>query len=309
MSDQPWVYLNGEFVPASEASVAIYDAGIVIGTTITDLARTFGHRIFRLEDHVDRLYRSCRYARIEPPVPREETLKVSLELVRRNAELIPEEQDLAVVWFITPGEFRVYAGSAGAPGELEPTFCIHTFPLPFQFWRDYYTEGVHVVTPSIRHIPPQCLDPKIKHRSRMHWWLADQEAHLVDPKAVALCLDLDGNVTETGGANFLIVRDGTVVQAGPRNILPGISQRTVQELCGELGVPYEVRNFQVYDVMQADEAFLASTPYCLAPVTRINGVPIGDRRPGGPIFRRLMEAWSERVGLDIVRQIMTVSTE
>jgi len=309
MSDQPWVYLNGEFVPASEASVAIYDAGIVIGTTITDLARTFGHRIFRLEDHVDRLYRSCKYARIEPPVPREETLKVSLELVRRNAELIPEEQDLAVVWFITPGEFRMYAGSAGAPRELEPTFCIHTFPLPFQLWRHYYTEGVHVVTPSIRHIPPQCLDPKIKHRSRIHWWLADQEAHLVDPKAVALCLDLDGNVTETGGANFLIVRDGTVVQGDPRNILPGISQRTVREFCRELGIPYEIRNFQVYDVMQANEAFLASTPYCLAPVTRINGVPIRDRRPGGPIFRRLMEAWGERVGLDIVRQIMTVSTE
>ena len=106
---------------------------------------------------------------------------------------------------------------------MEPTYCIHTFPLPFSFWKHYFHEGAHVVTPSIRHIPPQSIDPKIKCRSRMHWWLADQETHLVDPKAVSLCLDLNGNITETSGSNFLILQNGVLLTPSSRNILPGVS--------------------------------------------------------------------------------------
>lgn len=306
---QPMAFLGGRMIPAAEAKIAVFDAGVVMGATVTDLARTFRHEIFRLDDHVRRLFRSCRYARITPRLKPEEVAGKTLELVRHNAALIQPDQELAVVWFATPGEFRVYAGAAGMPGEMEPTFCIHTFPLPFQVWRDYYRTGVHAVTPSIRHVPPQCLDPKIKQRSRLHWWLADQETHLVDPKAVTLLLDLDGNVTETAGSNFLICRNGKVIQPSLRNTLPGISQQTVCELCEELGIGYEVADFQVYDVINADEAMLTTTPYCMAPVTKINGLPIGNGRPDGPIFTRILEAWSRRVGLDIRDQILRVGTQ
>ena len=300
---EQWVYLKGEMVPASQAHIAIYDAAVILGATVTDLARTFGQQLYRLEDHVRRFYRSCKYARIEPQESLDETMRVCAELAARNASLLDSGEELALVLFISPGEFAVYAGAAGMAGEREPTFCIHTFRLPFEMWKDYFTEGVHVVTPSVRHVPPQCVDPKIKCRSRMHWWLADQETHLVDPRAVSLCLDLDGNVTETSGSNFLIVKDGAVISPSPRHILRGISIETVADLCGELGIPFVERDFQVYDVVNADEAILATTPYCLAPTTRINGLPIGDGKPGA-IFARLMKAWSERVGLDIVGQIM-----
>jgi branched-chain amino acid aminotransferase len=87
-----------------------------------------------------------------------------------------------------------------------------------------------------------------------------------------------------------------------RNILPGISRATVIELCARLGIPFVERDFQVYNVMNADEAFVSSTPYCLMPVTRINGAPIGDGHPG-PIGRQLLVAWSDLVGIDIARQI------
>jgi hypothetical protein len=89
---EPLVYLRGDFMPASRARIAIYDAAVVLGATVTDLARTFRHQPFRLEDHVARLYRSCRCARIPPPVPAEETLRVSRELVARNAALIDAAQ-------------------------------------------------------------------------------------------------------------------------------------------------------------------------------------------------------------------------
>jgi branched-chain amino acid aminotransferase len=142
----------------------------------------------------------------------------------------------------------------------------------------------------------------MKYRSRMHFYLADHEARLVDPDASALLLDLAGNVTETGGANFLIVERGTIVSPTTANTLPGISRATVIELAAKLGIPFAERDIQVHSVMNADEAFTASTPYCLMPVTKINGVPIGDGRPG-PMVRRLLAAWNEEVGLDIEKQI------
>ena len=303
-TQEPDVYLNGELLPASQAHIAIYDAAIVLGATVTDLTRTFRHEPFRLEDHIARFYRSCKYARIVPPISAEETIAVARDLVSRNAALIKPEQDLALVQFISPGEFRVYAGAAGGPGDMSPTYCMHTFPLAFQYWRHYDTDGVHAVTPSIRHVPPQCVDPKIKCRSRMHWWLADQETHQVDPKAITLGLDLEGNVTETSGSNFLIYTGGEIVSPSPRNIMRGISITTVAEICGELAIPFVERDFQVYDIINADEAYLASTPYCLAPVTRINGIPVGDGKPGSTLDR-LLGVWSERVGLGIVDQIMS----
>ena len=106
---------------------------------------------------------------------------------------------------------------------------MHTFPLPFELWAEKLLSGIHLVTPSIRHVPPQCYDPKMKCRSRMHYYLADQQARLVDRDAAALLLDLAGNVTETGAANFLIVEDGTIVSPSLRNTLPGVSRATVIE--------------------------------------------------------------------------------
>lgn len=304
--DEPVVYLHGKLIPASQAHIAIFDAAVVLGATVTDLTRTFRHKPFRLEDHVARFYRSGKYARILPEISEAESVGVARDLIARNAEFISDEQELALVQFVTPGEFRVYAGAAGGAGDMSPTYCMHTFPLPFQFWSHYFTDGVHVVTPSTRHVPPQCVDPKIKCRSRMHWWLADQETHLVDPKAVSLCLDLDGNVTETSGSNFLIWSGGKFISPSPRNILRGISIETVAEICGELGVPFVERDIQVHDAMNADEAFLASTPYCLAPVTRINGVQIADGKPG-PMLDRILAVWNERVGLDIRHQITSAA--
>src|SRR5439155_9132726 len=132
-------------------------------------------------------------------------------------------------------------------------------------------------------------------------YLAEKEAQLVDPDAAALLLDLDGNLTETNAANFLIVERGTLVSPSTVNTLPGISRATVIELAKKMGIPFVERDIQVFNALNAEEAFLSSTPYCLMPVTRINGISIGDGTPG-PIYRQLIEAWSGEVGLDIHKQ-------
>ena len=306
MSDEPLVYLNDTFLPASQASLNIYDLGIVLGATLTEMTRTFRHEPFRLDDHITRLYCSCRYAGIELPLSAEAMHAKTMELVTKNAALLSEDDELGVVHFVTPGENPIYAGSAAGSARLTPTVCIHSFRLPFSAWRPFFVDGAHVVTPTTRHIPPQCIDSKMKNRSRLHWWIADQQSHTVDPAAVSLLLDLDGNITECSGANFVIVNDRTVLSPTPRNILGGISLQTVRELTAELGLDFVERDLQLYDVVNADEAWMTTTPYCVAPVTRVNGIKLGSGKPG-PLFEAVMQAWSERVGLDILSQIMTES--
>jgi branched-subunit amino acid aminotransferase/4-amino-4-deoxychorismate lyase len=290
-------------VPASEAGLAIYDMGLVLGATVTEMTRTFQQKLYRLEDHLSRLFRSLRYVQMDTRLTQETLTSISRELVDHNASLLEKGGELGLIHFVTAGELALYAGPAAKPGPPQPTVCAHTFQLPFKVWQSNMREGMHVVTPSIRHVPPQCYDPKMKYRSRMHYYLADKEVKLVDPNATALLLDLNGNITETGAANFLLVDGGTIVSPTLNNILPGVSRKTVIELAAKLGIPFVERDSQVYSVINADEAFLASTPFCLMPVTKVNGVEIGDGTPG-PIFQRLLEAWSQKVGVDVLGQIM-----
>lgn len=298
---EPLVFLNGQLIPASQASLKIYDAGVVLGATVTEMTRTFRHQPFRLEDHVARLFRSLKYVRFDIGMTQEQLIAASRELLANNTKLIDADDELGLIHFVTAGEYGSYVATSGTPVRSGPTVCAHTFPLPFGLWAERVKNGAHVVTPSIRHVPPQCYDPKMKYRSRMHYYLADQEARLADPNALALLLDLDGNVTETSGANFLIVEHGTIVSPTLRNTLPGVSRAVVIELAAKLGLPFVERDIQVFSVINADEAFLASTPHCLCPVTKINGVTIGDGKPG-VVYRRLITAWSELVGLDVVGQ-------
>jgi branched-subunit amino acid aminotransferase/4-amino-4-deoxychorismate lyase len=299
---EPLVYLNGRMVLASQAVLPISDAGIVQGATVTEQTRTFSHRPWRLGDHLDRLFGSLRCAGMHPGLSKEEFAAISHEVIGHNAALIGPGDDLGVLQFVTAGEYATYAALSGRRVRSGPTVCVHTFPLPFALWAKKMRDGAHLVTPSVRQVPPQCYDPKMKCRSRMHYFLAEQEARLIDSEALPLLLDLDGCVTETSTANVLLVERGVIVSPTTRNTLAGISRQTVMELASRLGLPFAERDLQVYDLQNADEVFLASTPYCLMPVTRVNGSPLGLGRIG-PIYRQLLAAWSAEIGLDIARQI------
>ena len=303
---EPVAYLNGEFVPISRAAVSVFDLGLVQGAAVTEMIRTFAHQPFRVEQHLDRLRRSLKAVGFRPSVTMHQLQNIVEEVVDRNAGLISDEQDLGIVLFVTAGQNLTYVGSAGAELARIPTTCVHTFPLPFELWLGKLTDGQHLITPSVRQVPPESLDPRIKVRSRLHWHLADREARLVDPAAGALLLDRDGLITETSSGNFFIVRDGTLVTPTERTTLGGVSQQVVSELAAARGWRLEARDLRVYDVLNADEAFTSSTPYCLLPVTRLNGELIGEGQPG-PVFHQLVQDWSNLVGIDIVEQMRTVA--
>jgi branched-subunit amino acid aminotransferase/4-amino-4-deoxychorismate lyase len=296
---EPLVYLNGRLIPASQAALPLFDAGLVQGAAVTEQARTFHKRPYRLGARLDRLFRSLAVVGMDPGLSKDDLAAVSTELVAHNAALLGDGAELGVIQFVTPGEYPAYAGRPVRPG---PTVCVHTFPLPFARWAKPMRDGAHLVTPSVRQVPPQCWPPQIKCRSRMHYYLAEREARRVDPEASALLLDLQGHVTETNATNLLIVEDGSIVSPPTASILPGHSRAVVIELAGALGIPFEERDLTPADLAAADEALLTSTPFCLMPVTRINEIPIGNGKVG-KMCRRLLAAWSEEVGLDIGKQI------
>src|SRR5262245_55758117 len=111
-ASEPLVYLNGQMVPASRAHLAIYDAGVVLGATVTEMTRTFRQRLFKLDDHLDRLLRSLRYTRMETGLTKADFVKISHELVANNASLLDKDGELGLIHFVTAGEYPTYAGMA-----------------------------------------------------------------------------------------------------------------------------------------------------------------------------------------------------
>src|SRR5487761_1066510 len=295
---EPWVYLNGQLLPASTARLPIYDLAIVQGATVSEMTRTFRRRLYRLEDHVDRLFNSLACVGFDPGITKGELGAISEKLVERNARLVGEGGELALVHFVSAGEHSLYAGHAVRSGS---TVCAHTFPLPFSTWTKKFREGVHLVTPAVRQVAPECIHPHIKYRSRLHYYLADKQAREVDCDAIALLLDANNHITETNGANFLMVERGAIVSPPFERTLRGVSRQTVFELADRLGIATIQRQLTLADALAADETFLTGTSYCMLPVVKINGHLIGAGRRG-PLFDKLLHAWSDHVGLDIARQ-------
>lgn len=286
-------FVNGEVVPESQASVSIYDHGYMAGIGVFERTRTFHGELFRLDEHLERLEYSLRMTRLQTGMSREQLKAATLDLVRHNRALLGPNDDYSVGHYISLG-----------PGG-EPTVVIFCQPIPFKSFAHQYRDGAHVVTPSIRQLPTEVVDPKMKTTSRMHFHLAEVEARQVDPDAYALILDQDGNVCELSpGANFWIIRDGTIITPPGRSILRGITRDALHEVAQNLGIPMKEADFQVYDVIIADEAFLTVTSRCILPITRVNGIPIGDGTPG-PLVARLQNGWSEMFGMDFVQQALS----
>jgi branched-chain amino acid aminotransferase len=292
------VYLSGEMVAEAEAKISIFDAAVLLGDSITESTRTFRHQPFRLDDHMTRLFKSLKVARIDPGHSQAELTQITIDTLEANRHLMGPEDDCWIVHNISRGILK----AGPSPSQVNPaTIMIYTDHMDLRGWAKFYTEGCHAVTSMSRAIPAQSLDARIKNRSRLVYTLADAEARLIDPEAQVILLDTTGNLSENKGGNFFVVSDGKLKTPSTDNCLAGMSRQTVLELADSLGLPTQETRLQPYDVYTAHEAFFTSTPYCMMPATKFNGLPIGDGQVG-PITKRLLQAWSDRVGVDIVAQ-------
>ena len=202
------VYLNGEFVPANEAKISIFDAAVTLGDMVTESTRTFAHKPFKLDQHIDRLYKSLKVTRINPGMTPTEMKKISLRVLETNLPKVTPEMDVWLVHNISRG--LSVSGADPTIQRSRATIIIHTAPLILTDWARFYTEGCHAVTPFSRAIPPEALDARIKNRSRMAYTLAEIEVKLVDPQAQGILLDIHGNVAENKGGNFFIYSEGVL---------------------------------------------------------------------------------------------------
>ena len=293
------VYISGQLVPEEDAKISIFDTAVTLGDTVTESTRTFAHRPFKLDRHIERLYMSLKVTRIDPGCSPEELKRITLDLLEANLALIGPDEEYWIVHNISRGRFvpgpdpTVQSGAA--------TVMINNSPLDLRGWASFYSAGCHAVTAMSRMIPSQSLDARVKNRSRMAYTLAEIEVKLVDPAAQGIILDIHGNVGENKGGNVFVVSNGELRTPTAQNCLAGISRETVLELAAQLGIPAREMELQPYDLYTADELFFTSTPYCIMPATLFNGLPVGDGQVGA-VARQLLGAWSEQVGVDIAKQ-------
>jgi branched-chain amino acid aminotransferase len=297
------VWFNGQLVPESSAKVSIYDSALMFGDVVFEMTRSFNKQHFRLQEHLVRLYDSMRMVRLDCGLSMVEMEAAVHEVTAANDPLFAEDDEHRVMIDVTRGLLGIYAGNVDVPSG--PNVIIADFPLRWTVagMSSLFDTGINAVVPSQRAIPAHLLDPKIKSRSRLHYLIANiQVSAIPGSNNWALLLDPDGFVAEGTGDNFFIVKGGRLVTPEGRNILRGISRGYVMELARDLGIPAVEANIDVYDVVTADEAFMTGTPFCLLPVTSIDGSQIGAGAMGD-VTRSILDSWGRNVDVDIVEQI------
>ncbi|MCA9188924.1 MAG: aminotransferase class IV [Pirellulaceae bacterium] len=287
-------FLNGRFLPEAELTISIHDVGFVQGVTVAERVRTFGGRLFKLAEHLDRLRRSLAIVDIAIVFPTQQLSAAAEELVQQNRTELPSASDLSLVVFVTAG--------CG-----EPQVAMHTMVLPFAEMHNKFQRGQRLVIPEIRQVPTTCWPAELKCRSRMHYYLADKQAVRSDPESRALLLDQQGFVSEASTANVVAyIPEEGLVSPPTEKILPGISIATLEEIAASMTIPFVYRDITPHQLRAANEVYLCSTSPCIVPAVAIDGHAIGTGTPG-PMHGQLIAAWSERVGVDIMEQAQRMS--
>ena len=298
------VYFNGQFIPETEAKVSIYDSALMFGDMVFEMTRSFDKKQFKLREHIDRLYAGLKILRIPLEMTQDEMIEACHKTIEANEHLFEQDDEHRLMIDVSRGLLGIYQGIEGL--KKGPNVIIADFPLRWTVagMGSLFDSGINAVVTSQRAIPATLLDPKIKNRSRIHYLMANIEASQIEgSNNWALLLDPDGYVAEGTGDNFFIVKNGVVITPEGRNILRGISREYVmEELCPQLGIPVVEKNIEIYDVLTADEAFMTGTPFCMLPVTSLNGNTIGSGCVG-EIFGRLINCWGINTGIDIISQI------
>ncbi len=298
------VWHNGTLIPEAEARVSIYDSALMFGDMVFEMTRSFRQVQFKLREHLERLFASIKAVEIPLAMTQDDLEHAVEDTIAANAPAFDDDDEHRVMVNVSRGVLSIYEDAVGiAPG---PQVMIADFPLRWTVagMGELFDAGIHTVIPSQRAIPSALLDATVKHRSRLHFMMANIEtSRLPGANNWALLVDPDGFIAEGTGDNFLMVKHGVIMTPEGRNILRGISRAYVlKELAPQLGLQTLERNLTPEEVLTADEAFLTATPFCLLPVTSLDGVPIGEGRMG-PVTSALLKRWSENVGVDIPGQI------
>ena len=295
-------YFNGEIVPEAEVKVPFRDRGFKYGDAVFDMTRTFGHKIFKLETHIDRFYNSLKYVDIDPGMAETDMVAKTLEVLEANLHLLGPDDDFWVGQRISRGVDLVGGDMWETAGG--PNVIIECAPLPLKPRARLYRDGIDVLIPSVRRVPPEAVSPRAKSHNYLNLILADMEAKSQDPESWAILLDTRGFLTEGIGSNIFTIKDGVIYTPQEQYVLGGISRETAIEMAEKIDVPVVTKDIDMFDAMTADEVFLTSTSLCICGVRSFQGRKIGNGMAAGPITKALMDAYVDFVDFDWVGQYL-----
>jgi branched-chain amino acid aminotransferase len=217
------------------------------------------------------------------------------DTLEANIGAVDAEDDMVLV-------FRI---SRGAP-KAGPTVLITCQPIGFCRFAHLYAGGVDLMTPTIRAISRDIMDPRVKTQSRIVNVLAEIQADAAWPGAWPLLCNSRGIITESARANFLMLQDGRLLTPKGGRVLAGVTAAVTTDLAEKMGYRVQEKDLTPYDVLLAEEAFLTASSICVMPVRSLNKTPIGSVTPG-PVARKLIKAWQELTGVDFIAQALKYS--
>lgn len=277
-------YVNGEYFKADEAKISIFDQGFLFGDGVFDTLIVKNGFIFKLDRHIDRLYRSAKAIKINPPLSKEELKEIIIETVRRSGL-----HDAYLKCIITGGAGkRPVLGRGETP---KPSVVVFAVPPVSVVDENKVKMGAKLVSTTIKRSHPESIDPRVKSLNYLPNMLMRREAAELGADE-AISYNYNGYVAEGGAENIFIIKDG-IFKTPARGILEGITRETVIEMAREEGYKVEETNLTKYDLYNADEVFLCSTAGGIFPVVEIDGRKIGDEKVG-PLTKLMMEKY-ERI--------------
>jgi branched-chain amino acid aminotransferase len=292
-----WIgYRNGTFVPRETLSLAIHDAGVVHGAIITDRFRTWNGQFFRPLDHLNRFTLGLKTIGVQLQLSLSELLAISHELLKLNQTLLGGSEAI-ILWVGTPGPIGSLLGKNGnGPG----TLIAYCFPLSFERFRIWAEQGIDLMT-STSIVPSYVIPSTIKHRSRLHWWLADQNR--ADTQVQLLYVECESNhVRETSVANVIISSQGVIYSPPWDRILPGIMLNTIREISKGLGIPWVESEFPLSQFkLEQIEMMLCNSSFGILKARSINGDSMPTKESA---FDTLNLALTQLIGIDPISQIL-----
>ena len=287
------LYVNGDYVRKSEAVISVYDSGFQHGDGVYEGIRTYGRKVYRLEEHLKRLYESCYTLGIEVGKTKEEMIEIVKELIRRNIDA--GFHDLHMRLQVTRG-FKVQTGMHPTLNITSSSIVICVDHKPPIFNKD----GITLVTTWLKRYSPSYMDPKIHCCNQLNQIMAACEA-IRQGADEAIMLDQNGFVAETNSTNLQMIKDGALILPTIDSQLPGITRATMIQIAKQLGMEVQERNVTVSEYYNADEVFICGTVGEVVPVKMIDGKKIGKQVPG-PVTERFAEEYkklTESLGVSI----------
>jgi len=279
------VYIDGEYYPKSQAKISVYDHGLLYGDGVFEGIRAYNGIVFKLREHIDRLYRSAHAIMLQIPIPKEEMIKIVLETLRKNGL-----KDAYIRLVVTRG-----IGDLGLDPRKCPKPTIIVIADTIKLHKSEAKEkGVTAMLSWVKRDPVDATSHEIKSLNYLNSILAKIEANIsgVDE---AICLDKNGFVCEGVAENIFIIKKGKIfTPPSYTGALPGITGETVIKLARKLGYEVIEKNLTPYELFTAEEIFFTGTAAEIIPVREVNKRIIGNGKPG-PVTKRLMEEFMRLV--------------